>query len=691
MDNKQKKQTLKLAEQYFRDKNYLYAQHILDKVIKVDSKNSKANELLSYIYGNLGKFDLSLQLLEVACNQSDCSPEALYYLGSSQLKRSLFHQAVESFKKSISKGGECFEVVHDLGTAQAHIGDVNSALNSYKKCLKFGKFSYELFYNIARIYDELKHFDEAIIHYDKALNLKPDFVEGWSNKGNIFCELKRFDEAIVFYDKALSFKPDFVEGWSNKGKALNELKRFDEAIIHHDKALTLKPDYADSWLNKGNALYELKRFDEAIIHYDQTLTLKPDYAEGWSNKGNALNELKRFDEAIIHHDKALALKPDFAEGWSNKGITLIALKRIEEAVTHYDKALNLKSDYVEGWLNKANALCELKRFDEAIIHYDKAISLRPNYHDALWAKSLCLLVKGDFENGLLLYENRWHSNKLRLITGKRYFNEPTWLGKESLQGKVILLYGEQGLGDFIQFSRYAKLVSDLGAKVILETPESLASLMTGIEGVSQLLIKGEELPSFDYQSPLLSLPLAFKTNISNIPADKFYLKAQSNKAVEWRQKLGEKTKKRVGVVWSSMSNFKEDSKRSLMLADFINALPSNGFEYICLQKELKESDKEFFEKYKNIRFFGNELQDFSDTAALIENLDLVISSCTSVPHLSSALGKETWVLLSYVSDWRWLLDREDSPWYPSMKLYRQNINGNWNSVLDKVKSDLNGS
>jgi hypothetical protein len=334
-------------------------------------------------------------------------------------------------------------------------------------------------------------------------------------------------------------------------------------------------------------------------------------------------------------------------------------------------------------------LHELKRDEEAIAHYDKALSLKPEYHDASWNKSLSLLLQGDFENGLLLYESRWASKKVSEIIGKRFLDGPVWLGAESLQDKTILLYGEQGIGDFIQFCRYCKLVADLGARVILEVPKSLAGLMKGLNGISQLVIKGEKLPYFDYQCPLLSLPFALKTTLSNIPANASYLAADPNKVAKWKLKLGERRKKRIGLVWSSMSTFKHDSKRSLMLIDLIKALPPDRFEYICLQKELKDCDREFFESYKNIRFLGNELEDFSDTAALIENLDLVISTCTSVPHLSAALGKQTWILLSYVPDWRWLMGRGDSPWYPSVKLYRQPAIGDWSSVLDRINIDLN--
>ena len=324
MNLKDKEQSLKLAEHYFRDNNYPFAQHILENVIKIDPNNSKGNELLSYIYANLGQFDLSFKMLEVACKQSNCSPEALYYLGTFQLKRCFYHQAIESFKKSISKGGEFYEALHELATVYAKMGDANLALFYYQKCLQFGTISFELFYNIARSFDELKRLDEAIAHYDKALSLKPDYAEAWSNKGNTLYELKRLDEAIAHYDKALSLKPDYAEAWSNKGITLTKLKRHDEAIAHYDKALSLKPDYAEAWFNKGIALDELKRFDEAIAHYDKALSLKPDYAEAWFNKGIALDELKRFDEAIAHYDKALSLKSDI--NWAHGNLLHIHMK-----------------------------------------------------------------------------------------------------------------------------------------------------------------------------------------------------------------------------------------------------------------------------------------------------------------------------------------------------------------------------
>ena len=334
-------------------------------------------------------------------------------------------------------------------------------------------------------------------------------------------------------------------------------------------------------------------------------------------------------------------------------------------------------------------LHELKRFDEAIAHYDKALSLKPDYHESSWNKSLSLLLQGDYENGLPLYESRWESMKVSEIAGKRFFAEPAWLEAESLQDKTILLYGEQGLGDSIQFCRYVKLVADLGANVILEVPEALIGLMKDLDGISQLVIKGEELPFFDYQCPLLSLPLAFKTNLDTIPNPSRYINLDNhpNKIMEWKERLGSKLKLRVGLVWSGNPHHKNDHNRSILLSDILPFL-SNQCEYVSLQKEVREVDKLTLNSNPHILNFAGYLNDFLDTAALINCLDLVISVDTSVAHLAAAMEKKTWVLLPYVPDWRWLLDREDSPWYPSMKLYRQTSIGNWNSILDRVKSDL---
>jgi len=304
----------------------------------------------------------------------------------------------------------------------------------------------------------------------------------------------------------------------------------------------------------------------------------------------------------------------------------------------------------------------------------------------LWNKSLTLLLQGDYETGFLLYESRWGSKDVYEVVGKRCFHKPTWLGIESLKDKTILLYGEQGLGDFIQFCRYVKLVSDLGANVILEVPRSLVRLMEGLDGISQLVISGEALPFFDFQCPLMSLPFIFKTTLDSIPNPQRYIHLDSchHKISEWKARLGPKLKPRVGLVWSGNPHHKNDHNRSLFLADLLPFLPDQ-FEYISLQKEIRAADQLILDANPRIISFSSHLIDFHDTAALIQDLDLVITVDTSVAHLSGALGKKTLLLLPSVPDWRWLLDREDSPWYLSMLLFRQTTIGDWSSALGRIK------
>ena len=290
----------------------------------------------------------------------------------------------------------------------------------------------------------------------------------------------------------------------------------------------------------------------------------------------------------------------------------------------------------------------------------------------------------DFENGWELYEWRW--KRENFTSRKRNFSQPLWLGVESLANKTILLHAEQGLGDTIQFCRYIPLVKKLGARVLLEVPKPLMELLEDFEGVDELLEAGKKLPEFDYQCPLLSLPLSFKTELNAIPSPTPYLQSNAEKIMVWSQRLGAKSKHRIGLVWSGSTIHKNDSNRSLALADLINYLPQN-FEYVSLQKEVRERDNEVLAN-SAIKNYSQQLIDFTDTAALCDLMDLVISVDTSVAHLAAALGKPTWILLPFISDWRWMLDREDSPWYESVKLYRQGEDREWEPVFERVARDL---
>jgi tetratricopeptide (TPR) repeat protein len=557
------------------------------------------------------------------------------------------------------------------------------AIAIYNKALVLKPDYAEAYNNRGVALKELKQLDEAIASYDKAIALKPDYAAAYSNRGNALKDLKRLDEALASYDKAIALKPDYARAYSNRGVALNDLKRFSEAIASCDKAIALNPAYAEAYNHRGNALKNLKRLDEAIVSYDNAIALKPDYAEAFGNRGNALKDLKRLDDALASYDNALALKPGSAELYSNRGNVLQDLKRPDEALASYDKAIALKPDYAEAYNNRGVALSDLARFDEAIASYDRAIALKPDYADASWNKALAYLRTRRFDVGWRDYEAR---KRKKMPVANRTYAKPLWLGDSDVSGKRILVHWEQGLGDTIQFCRYIKLLEDAGATVIFAPQTSLKVLMRSLAAKAQLADADDPTLSFDFHCPLMSLPLAFKTDLATIPRAKNYLSALDDKVMTWAHRLGEKTKPRVGVVWSGSAENAVDDDRSIELEIFRQVFDER-FQFVSLQKDVRDKDKAWLENAK-IPYFGDALDDFTDTAALCHVMDLVISVDTSVAHLAAALGKAVWVLLPWFADWRWMLDRDDSPWYPSMRLFRQKIRGDWDGVFQRIDQEL---
>ena len=523
--------------------------------------------------------------------------------------------------------------------------------------------------------------------YEQILSIQENNFDALQLLGALFAQVKKYPQAIKFLSKAIIVDPNHAGCFSNLGISFQKLRRLEEALSSYDKAISLQADYAEAYSNRGAVLQELKRFDEALSSYDKAISIKGDYAEAFNSRGTVLEELKRLEEALSSYHKAISINKDFTESYYNRGNVLHKLKRLEEALSSYDKAISLHEDYAEAYSNRGTVLEELKRLDEALSSYEKAISINKDYAEAYWNSSICYLLAGNFNEGWARYEWRWQSKSISKTAGIRKFSQPLWLGTEVLKDQTIFLYAEQGLGDTIQFSRYVSLVAGLGAKVVLEVQPSLVKLLSYLEGISQIISKGDKLPNFDYQCPLMSLPLAFKTELKTIPSVSKNISSDEKKVEKWQAILGEKTKPRVGIVWSGAVNHKNDLQRSLKLSQLITHLPSD-YEYLSLQKEISDVDKEVLIEYCKIKHFGDDLKDFTDTAALCELIDIVISVDTSVAHLAGTLGKNTWILLPYSPDWRWLLDRNDSPWYSSVKLYRQEKINDWESVLVNIESDL---
>jgi hypothetical protein len=387
------------------------------------------------------------------------------------------------------------------------------------------------------------------------------------------------------------------------------------------------------------------------------------------------------------YDRAIAIRKDYPEAWLNRGAILHDLRRLDEALASYDQAIAFNPGYAQAWYSRATTLMQKGQVDAALQNYDRAIVLKPDFAEAQYNRSLALLQVGDYTAGWLGYEWRWKNAAKLLLGDPRVFVQPLWQGGENLKGKHILIYCEQGLGDTLQFFRYVKLVASLGAEVIFEVQATLVSLLKNLPGIARIVAAGQPLPDFDYQCPLMSLPFRFKTTLQSIPAAMPYLHADADKIALWQTRLGNRDRPRIGLVGSGNPQHGNDRNRSIPLAAWTAHLPRD-FEYVCLHKEIGAADQATLAANPWIASYAAGLTDFSDTAALVDALDLVISVDTSVAHLAGALGKRTWLLLPHNPDWRWMLDREDSPWYPTMRLYRQQTEGNWRSVFERVAADL---
>jgi tetratricopeptide (TPR) repeat protein len=445
-----------------------------------------------------------------------------------------------------------------------------------------------------------------------------------------------------------------------------------------EKILKLQPDHFDALNLMGMIAAAAKNPARAARWFGKAIAVNPEHAPTYINQGSALFELREYDAALASYDRAIAMATSRAEAHFGRGNSLKELGEWDAALAAYDQAIAMRSDYAEAHVNRGFVLKELKRLEEALASYNRAIAVRPDYAKAYCNRAFTSLLNADFANGWVDYEWRERGADLQ---------QAPWRGKESLSGKTILLRSEQGLGDTLQFCRYASAVSELGAKVILEVQKPLLTLLAGLPGVSQLVANGSVLPEFDYQCPLMSLPLAFNTRVDSIPCSGGYLKSDEALRHKWRARLMQNAKPRIGLAWSGSPTNYNDANRSIPLADLMRQLPA-GFQYVALQKDLREADAQALRVNSHVLTFAEEGTDFGDAAAVCECIDLVISVDTSVAHLGGALGKETWVLLPFSPDWRWMLDRDDSPWYSSVKLYRQKNAGDWRDVLGKVRADL---
>jgi tetratricopeptide (TPR) repeat protein len=526
--------------------------------------------------------------------------------------------------------------------------------------------------------------DHAVAWIARAIRQdpKPEYL---ASLGTTLQQQGRYEEALGVLDKAVQLRPDQAELWRQLGDILVQLMRYDQALLSFQHVLKLDPRHPDALYKSGALFNQLGRHKEAITHLDLSDKVLPNHGPTLQARAQTLYNLNRLEESQAEGRRAYRLDPDNADTCNNIGAALRALGRYQEALGWFDKALKIRPGLVEALDNKIIALFQLHRFDEVFALYDRTKSLKLDTAITEWNVSLAYLLTGNFEAG-------WPRHQARLkLPSASYprFPQPMWLGAEEIEGKTILVCADEGLGDTIQFVRYVPVLAERGARVVLAVQDPLQRLLSGLSGVSRCVPMSAigALPAFELHCPVSSLPLAFGTRLDTIPSATSYLPSPaSSQRQAWEDRLGPHARLRVGLVWSGSPTHTNDANRSIPLKVLSRIIDVDA-AFISLQKDPRPRDRALLEQ-TGIVELTTHLSDFAETAALLSCLDLVITVDTSVAHLAGALGCPTWILLPWTPDYRWLLDRDDSPWYPTMRLFRQTASRDYAPVVDRVRSEL---
>jgi tetratricopeptide (TPR) repeat protein len=525
---------------------------------------------------------------------------------------------------------------------------------------------------------------EAEKIYTRVLKAAPDHFDALNLLGAVKAQLGRMGEAHRLFSAAVKINPRVAGAWANLGQVLHALKRSDEALACLDKACALAPDDLNILHQRANVLLSLGRAEEALEAFRNVLARAPRHLEARLNSGIAHAVLGLHEQAVAEFDAALSIAPGHPLAHHNRGLALHELGRYAAALEAQERALAAAPEHAGAWLHRGRALAALNRHGEAVASYGKARALGRDDADVNFSDALALLTLGDYRAGFEKYEARWRRTGMPPQTGR---GRPLWLGDYPLARRTVLLHAEQGLGDTIQFARYVPLLAASGAKIVLEVQSELVTLMRGLPGGATILARGEPSPPFEVHCPLGSLPLALRTQPDGVPAPIPYLSADQVSLAKWSARVGAVERPRIAIAWSGNRDHFNDANRSLPFARLV-PLFATAAHFVSIQRDVRNDDAEGLAAEKRVTHFGGELDNFTDTAAIIALADLVIAADTAVAHLAGAMGKPLWILIPFAPDWRWTLNGETSPWYPTARLFRQTALGDWDGVIARVAAEL---
>jgi tetratricopeptide (TPR) repeat protein len=603
-------------------------------------------------------------------------------------QRGQLDEAERAYRHILTQAPRSFNALAFLGTVHLQRGQSESAAALFEQSLSIQSKQPLALTNLGLALQNIGRLVEALKCFERALKLQPDFVDAVFNRAIVLLAMKREHDALLAFRRAFALQPAHLDARLKAAELLHGMSKHDEARTLCDQLIVLAPAMVPAHTLLGNVFFARGQLNEALASYERALAHDASNADAIYNKGLALARQAAHVDALSCFELALQLRPDFVVAALERAAVLRKLKRMDESILAHDVLIERNPHLIAAYCNKASVLQDLNRIDEALACLDVALSLAPDDANVRWNKAVLLLTQGKYSEGWPLYESRWQRPEKRGALER--FKKPKWTGHETLTGKTILLHPEQGLGDVIQFARYAPMLAERGARVVLEVQPSLHDLMASLPGVEQVIAYGEPLPRHDFHCPLMSLPAAFETTLESVPAKFPYLCSNPQRQELWRARLRAKTVPRVGLVWSGNTTQANDHNRSMPLACMAPLLDL-PLELHALQKDVRGSDEVFLAAHPQIQRWDEQLEDFADTAALIAEMDLVISVCTSVAHLAGALGKPLWMPLCFSADYRWLLEREDSPWYSGARLFRQPEPGDWTSVMQRIEEALRQS
>lgn len=629
-------------------------------------------------------------LIETALEQRKDFAPAYNNLGNGYRRLQKHAAAKAAYDRAIALRPDFVEAYNNRGNALVMLGRAPDALTDFEIAIQLNPGMAEAHNNRAVALLKLQRAEAALAAADKALALQSDFAEALISRAEALLALGDKDKALDSAEKAAGLKPGLAEVHACRANVLLALGRAPEALAGYDKAIALSPSLASAHGNRGNALHELGRMSEALDSYDNAIRIQPDFAETFNNRGRVLKDLRGPQAALESYDRAVALAPGYAAAHSNRGNILLMLGKPGAALAAHDAALAIQPGHFRAHNNRGNALLDLKRVDEALESYAQAIALAPDYAEAHWNRGIALLLQGRLEEGWPEYEFR-HRCAGFAMPQDIYPADRLWTGAQNLTGKTLLIHCEQGMGDTIQFCRYARIARSRGARVLLAPHKGLGRLLAGLGPDITIVDGNPAVRAYDYHVPLLNMPQACGTRLENIPSSGAYLFAEPERVAHWRDRIGQEGLK-IGISWQGNPASPSDIGRSFPVRMLEKIGRMAGVRLISLQKGAGLEQLDDLPHGMVVERLPDPFDEggdaFVDSAGVMANLDMVITSDTAVAHLAGALGRPAMVVLKYVPDWRWLLDRSDTPWYPGMHLVRQQVHGDWVGVFAQIESQL---